>query len=643
MKLKINSKYTQNTQNNENDIYRKFSIEFESLFSPDDIAKNDQEFDDIYVHDYDFERSLSSLLSSKVSMAKFCVGYTGIGKTTSIRYCLDLKTRNTPFLNTKRRMVVFPTFLDGYRLEEMENFDLSKRVSSVCRKFETEYPDLREYMRTYEGKKEFYDFMYNHNDFALENLDYIESMDLPEEEYIKLSLNEAYKKDEFIFHANRLKFYIKKKQKDFGRLVILLDDIETLPQEWQRKIIKKFLKLFDCMKNTDYDSTYIYNINLLISMRPHTHRFLYGDRDIEAYPLSNPILKTVAVDLSDLFKKRFDFYSKKYRTKNTIGNISSWKYCYDEVMKMNSAFDGKYKIMIQKLCFFNIRESLSVYAKVFSNRFWIQKNKPKADAFSVLSDEYNFNNINVIRALACNENSVFFATKESYIPNIFFTTRNYDYTIPCLLIMKYFIEKRDGDDYGINSQELKSIKEEFSSVFTNNYVEIFVEMITYLFENKILRKSIFDSEDMSNIEIIEEKSKLYISPRGNELFEMLSRDSVLFELLRECSWREYENREYSFLSSYELTKTKDYIIIYRDLLEYIEYLCEKEDEIYSEGILRDKYQNFHYLFGDTPMVTYLLDGVIKSIKYIEDEETKKEINRRISITSKKILELNKYI
>lgn len=328
MIYKINSLYSPNSVKGESDIYRKFSVEFESLFSPDDISKTDKEFDDVYVHDIDFENSMNSFLNSKISMARFCVGYTGIGKTTSIRYCLGLKTKKTPFLNLNNKMVVFPTFLDGYRLEEMKKFDISKRVASVCRKFEIEYPDLREYMKTKEGKEEFYNFILDHNDFALENIDHIDAMDFTDEELVEKSLRNAYEKDEFIYHANRLKFYIKKKKEYFNRLVILLDDIETLPQEWQREIIKKYLKLFDCMKNTDYDLEFPYHVNLLISMRPHTHRFLYGDRDIEAYPLYNPILKSVSVDLSDLFEKRFKFYSNKYRDKNTIGNISSWDYCY---------------------------------------------------------------------------------------------------------------------------------------------------------------------------------------------------------------------------------------------------------------------------------------------------------------------------
>lgn len=298
--------------------------------------------------------------------------------------------------------------------------------------------------------------------------------------------------------------------------------------------------------------------------------------------------------------------------------------------------------MIQQLCFFNIRESLTAYARIFSNRLWIQKSKVKSDAFKILTDEYNFNNVNVIRALACNENEVYFGARESVVPNIFFTTRNQDYSISCMLIMKYFINKRNGEDYGINAQELKTVRDELSKIFVEDYVDQFMICIKYLYDNKVLRKSIYDSEDIDNFNLLEDRSKLYISPRGNELFDMLSRDSILFEMLRESSWRNYENRNYSILPSYELAKSKDYVTIYEDLLDYIDFLCEKEDDVFSVGILPDKYQDFYFTFGNQPMVSILLEGVEKSINYFDDQDTHKYISNKLDDIEKKVMEFQRY-
>lgn len=640
---KINSTYSRKTLLGENDIYRKFNLEFESLFNPDEIAKTDDDFCEIYVNDEEFEKSLNDFFSSHTSMAKFCVGYTGIGKTTSIRYCLELHASNMPKLITHKKMVVFPTFLDGYRVEEMQKFDLSKRIASVCTILEKEHPDLREDLKTLEGKRDFYDFMFRHNNFSLENTNPVTTMDMSEEELIIHSLEKAYEEDHFIYQANRLKYYIFKKREIYNRLVILLDDIETLPQENQREIIKKYLKLFDCMKNTDYEDNSNYNVNLLISMRPHTHRYLHGDRDIETHPLSKPILKSEAVDISELFKKRFNFYSKKYRTESSIGNRDSWKECYDAVMSMNRTFDGKYKRMIQNLCFFNIRESLTAYARIFANRLWVQKNMIKTDAFTITPKDYVFNNVTVIRALACNEEPVFFGASDSLIPNIFYTTQFEDYSMHCLAVIRYFIMKRNGEDYGINAQELRFIHQELNDIFNEHYAEQFHFVIKYLFDNKILRKSINDHDDIDAIETITANSSLYISPRGNEIFEMLSKDSVLLEMLRESSWRDYKNREYSKSPSIELTRNRDYTTVYIDLLDYIDYLCEKEDDIYTRAIQSDKFQKYFSLFDSTSISGQLLIGLKNSMNYSDRIDTDECIKNKLLQTENKIESLEEKI
>ena len=84
----------------------------------------------------------------------------------------------------------------------------------------------------------------------------------------------------------------------------------------------------------------------------------------------------------------------------------------------------------------------------------------KSDSFTITPQDYVFNNITVIRALACNEEPVFFGSNDDFIPNIFFTNQQEDLIVNCLLIIRYFIKKRNGEDYGINAQGLEIIKEE---------------------------------------------------------------------------------------------------------------------------------------------------------------------------------------
>lgn len=615
--IKINNGFSRNYNCGESDIYRKFSKQFDNLFNSEEMAKNDAEFEEIYVHDIDFESQIERFRTSHTHMAKFCVGYTGIGKSTSIRHCFGLGISKEAHINTNKKEIIFPTFLDGYQSYDIERFDLSSRIAAVCSELEQLHPELRQELKTYQGKKDFYDFMSSHTAYALENINPVTTMDLTIQELIVEKLNAAYKQSPFEYQANRLKYYIKKNYDKYERLIIILDDMETLPEEYQRETIAKYLKLYSCMQNTDYPDDHQYRVNLLISVRPHTYRLLNKSRRIEAFAISEPaILKNDSVDLEQIFINRFDYYTKI--TPNTIGNIETWNSCYTELMRMNQMFDGKYKEMIKNLCFLNVRESLASYAKIFANRFWVQKNKLRAESFRVDSHEYSFNNINVIRSLACNEESVFWGTGETIIPNIFYTTKKEDLSIHCLLVMQYFKAYHGDETYGLNARELVDIKKEWQQIFGEQNTKNFIKALEFLFENKILRKSIEDFDDIETLDTLrslKDNSKLYISPRGMELLEMFKRDSVLLEMLRESSWRNYENREYSELSSYELMKVFKQNVIFIDLLEYLDYLCELEDNILTYVKKLRTNHMYKQIWGEVSILNGLLTGVKKSLEY----------------------------
>ena len=87
-------------------------------------------------------------------------------------------------------------------------------------------------------------------------------------------------------------------------------------------------------------------------------------------------------------------------------------------------------------------------------------------------------------------------------------------------------------------------------------------------------------------------------------------------MLRENAWRDYENREYDRASSYELMKEYKQNIIFLDLLEYIDYLREEEDNILFsiENKLGEK-EKYKKIFGRKPITQLLLLGVKKSIDY----------------------------
>lgn len=635
---RINERFTKNSRIGASDIYRKFKIQFDALLSPGDIPKNDVEFEEVYVHDYEFEQKIEDFRNSVGNMASFCVGYTGIGKSTSVRYCFGIGIKNVSCYNMERKELVFPAFFDGHNLENDFSQDLAKKISGCCSFIEKENPDIKQYLRTNHGLKDLFEFIEMTKPEILE-VDPIKLMNLSEDEEIKVRLSTALQENKYSYYAIRLKFLISKKYDKYKRLVIVLDDIESLPHQYQQDLIRLYLSFYDCMGNTVYPEDGDYNVNMLICLRPHTLRLFNNNRNLETYPISGTaITKDKVIDLSDMFQKRFEYYTNK-GTK-AIGNIETWKECYAALKDMNSMFSGQYKTMIVNLCFMNIRESLSYYAKIFANRFWVQRNKEVYAEFTVNSSDYIFNNITIIRALSCNESSVYFDSNDNILPCLFISKDKKDLSVYCLLLIKLFYDRCfDGEPYGINAIRNDDVIRDLKSIFDDDVVQEFKECIIYLFERRILRKSIRDKDDYKLIDrkdSLKDESLLYISSKGTEMWRMLSQDSVLLELFREHALRDYSVDNFNDLSSFELMAQNQQEDIFYDLLKYIERIYYTEDDIHSKIKTMHKREKFKNIFGEHMVAAHLLLGVEKSLRYsgkIENPRLKESLEalRRIII------------
>lgn len=614
---KINERFVYNDKIGASDIYRKFKIQFDALFNPNEIAKDDEAFEKVYVPDKDFEDDLNKFRDSVGCLAAFCVGYTGIGKTTTIRHCFNLGVKNTPVYNRERKELVFPSFFDGHNVEINGSEDLAKKISAMCTFIEKENPEIKSYIRSDDGLCDFVAFIQDVKPEIVEN-DELDLLELSEKEEVRFRIDSAHKYHKYSYYAIRLKFLISKCYDKYERLVIILDDVESLPHDFQQNLIRLYLSMFECMANTKFPKNSEYNINILISLRPHTYRLFNNNRTLEAYPiLQNPITKNEAVDLSLLFKKRFDYYTEIYS--RVIGNMDSWNECYESLKTMNSMFDGKYKTMIINMCYMNIRESLSYYSKIFANRFWLQKNKQFYAEFTVAIPEYIFNNITITRALACNENTVYFNECNNLFPCVLLTNREEDYSIYCLLLLSLFYNRRrENEAYGQQAKQKIELMAELSEIFSSDIVIKFEEAIFHLFETRILRKSIKDRDDYSTIDTrksLKDESYLYLSSKGEEIWKMFSQDSVLLELFREEVYRNYDENDFNNKSSDELMQEGKQQEIFIDLIKYIEYLMYREDDLRTCIGSLERKKKYLKMFGKRMVVLQLIQGIECSLRY----------------------------
>lgn len=615
---RINDEFKHINKIGASDIYRKFKMQFDALFNPKEIAKSKEEFEKIYVHDDDFEKEIEDFRKSVGSLAAFCVGYTGIGKTTSLRHCFDLGIKNVTVYNEERKELVFPSFFDGHNNLETDFSDaFAKKIGSVCSYLERENPDLKRHMKTKTGLSELVAFIEETKPEIVE-VDPLKLVSMSEIEEVHYKLNYAYKNHQYSYNAIRLKYLIAKKYDKYERFIIILDDVESLPHEEQQNLIRLYLSFFDCMANTEFPLNSEYNINLLISLRPHTYRLFNSNRSIEAYPIvGNPITKDKPAELTSLFKKRFDYYTET--NPRVIGNIDSWNECYEHLKELNGLFQGQYKSMIINLCFMNIREALSCYARIFANRLWVQRNKEVYAEFTVNIPDYTFNSITIIRALACNESKVYFNDANNLLPCPFLNDRHKDYTVYCLLLLSLFYNRKARNEYyGESSHKKKKLVNELEDIFSSEIVQKFEECILHLFTIKVLRKSIRDKDDYKALDrkdSLKDDSLIYLSSKGEEMWKMLSQDSVLLEMFREAVYRDCDKVDFNMQCSFDLIENGQQKEIFIDLLKYIEYLSYMEDDLRNSITEETKKRKYREMFGSEMVVVHLLEGVKCSLKY----------------------------
>lgn len=155
-------------------------------------------------------------------------------------------------------------------------------------------------------------------------------------------------------------------------------------------------------------------------------------------------------------------------------------------------------------------------------------------------------------------------------------------------MIKYFQKKTlifpgGYTEYGVNAAPLKYVYEEWTQLLDEERVRQLNYALKHLFDCKILRKSILDFDEYQLLDtqgVLNENSRLYLSPKGEELLSMLENNSILFEMLRECAWRDYDGHNYSRECSYILVKNNEKITLYLDLLEYVDSLRQTEEDFF---------------------------------------------------------------
>ncbi len=631
----INEKYSQlistfSTQYR-SDIYRKFEAQFISCF-----RSNINIPSDIYVEQStnEYDNTMNIFVNSTVSDIKFILGYTGVGKTTFLKHYLDYRTNG---FKVRDDTIIIPSSWDGMIVPENDYVNyIDNQIVNIIDNL------MLQLYRSYEElivneSTEIINYIIGHKRSDL--LASLTIQEILDNNKYGISMEQAKiqkSKDinKVAMSSALLQYVLECKKTNIKKLIFIIDDLETLSQKKLCYLVDRFLHIYDCLHNAEKMPI----IKLIISLRPHSFRYLrkdlphqkasaYGDfLDDESYRMYKNTIPDVKEILFSRFNKAFESENPK--------NPETWRMAKESFYRLINGFDENIINTIGELCHMNIRAIIDCMHMILSNRIWCQNNTPPSDHFTVKDSEYRFDVVNVIRTLACGECPVYTGTKELkfnqknysnvlarpkfddstvFIPNIFINLETKECDVLTVIVMQYL------DGY-FSSKASSAPQTEFikKTTLCSNLTRAFGQkvstdrincVIDYLFENRIIRKSIISKDNDDTIGVLSDDDYIYLTLKGSRILQMLENDSVLLEIYREDIKRDYFDEE-CFSSAFELRNDNKRHVLFRDLISLIREIFENESH-YQDLIKLDSLKMFYD--KNFPITTKLIAGVQSSI------------------------------
>ena len=553
-------------------------------------------------------KELMGILKSPMDSVTVFVAKKGNGKTLDLQESYGCNN-NAITLRKDEHTVVIPMFFHGLlagkeivsrdRGAEGIKRDIERQVAAASRRIEKENPVAREWFHQEGRDSEFCDFIQDSNPKALENPNDWENENVGE------MLETAKETEYFIYVASKLKFHLAKGPAGFDRVLILVDGVESLDESIRDLVISQYFRFYECMRNfpAQNGGRRVY-VNLVISLRPNTYYTMKTQGIFENYDEAFVIYKEYQIDLSEYFREKVVKLPEGVRTKDE----AKWNEALRMVTVLTEKFEKKYSNMIMGLTDLNLRHALKVCNDILSNPVWVTRAARTDPNVEGKRDEYVFNNITVLRAIACGSDLVYMGGEDNLIPNVLYNTPECDNSLISLYIMAYFVKRYEysGQPRTVGSKR-KDVWRDFEDVFGRQIDGIeefnsrFEQTVSYLIRCGVLSGT---DDDM------------LITSKGIEIYNMLAADSVLMELYREDYYKEYNPLDVEgFKSSFDLMQEDKQEFIFKGLLGMMWHLLEEEKNMIKAAKKRGAYNKYVSLFGNESMTGHLLSGVNKSVDY----------------------------
>ncbi len=551
---------------------------FETIFFAKHMAKSIESEKFLYISDNELESEMKDLWCQNFSSLSCIIGYPQTGKTTFLRHNIGYDLINI----SEEGTVFWADYWDLFEGDVDRNCFFFNKVNKICDALIAQFPQAKESFESYDDNENVECFL----DSFLEKLFEQQSEFFPKPNQLVNSLKKLY-------------YILCVSKSSIQKIIICIDGIEHIRnKKIQDEKIRFYGLLYSMLtivppKGDGQNLT----IHMLFSVSPYYYARLRTRISEVCDEYIHVFLKN-DINLERYLSKRIKLFCREEE-------IEIWGNCRQQFSRISQKFGGKYDRMIKNLSFNNIERCMELYARILTNRRWVIPQIPE-NARSFSKEGYILNNITVIRAIVCGENEMFVNTEESCVTNLLYNTPMLEknYSILCLYIVCMFIKQQYKEEYreGFSIQEIKRILGELFQGIDGIIWDI-EEVIDYLLRNHVLNK------------VSEEK--IFLTPKGLELWNMLQSDSVFLEMCREDYYRQYDEEgcDNNPYSSYHLMQTMQQHELFKDLCRILEELVKIEQR-YTNSVRENQCRRlFENTFGAYPMVFYLLEGLKKSLIY----------------------------
>jgi hypothetical protein len=619
-----------NNESKMNLIGRRFEDFFSKLMNPHyyegtKYAEYFSEIDEdgrskIYVYD-PFEVEIDKIMKNPHDQMKYMVGLTGMGKTTLLRNYFRIVDRDVKLTNEK--IIVYISFynvnLSGDNPQKSVENEI---VTYMIRTIKVLIESNKEIVANQtEFWKEFYGFIKNNKPTLLENESLTPDSDFITDILGEVSDDRLMKQLKMLCDSKPIEYYssfikfLLRKIPEIKQIVMIYDDIEAKASVFHRPLVEVARHVHACFGAVDERAI---SVKTIVSMRAYTFRANIG-RESEArreHLEHDALLKTETVNLHNIFEARFRYIEER-ENKNNVADSKSTIQAKKVLEYVEQQLDNMGGKIIYKLSNNNLCDAMLLYCHVLTNVEWVACDEiENKGSFIIGEKNYKLTKDNILRAIANGNSKVYFGENNKYVPNLLFNQLEGSELIG-LYIIRYLKKLGISRVYGIKYAEGKEIYRDISSLFIrNNDSEArkdawryrILNVIEYFYYSGILFRSLCDIEDIPDKQVERKYSneyKLYLAPRGECLYGMLSDNAVLLELYRDDIYVDLPGNDIVTDNMSSTAEVFDYLIKYVAFL----FECEKRNIANAS----DNLNRYQELIGDEFITALLLQGIVKNI------------------------------